>query len=208
MALSEEKRLPSLGLDSSGALVGLDEPLEAAFARLFGDLHDESIADNQYFVAYIESARASTCDAWHIYVPLAYYFARVRLWRRVCEVMESCLLQQTASEQANTYGSWSAIGESCFADLESFTLEERSIIWADCLEIQKRRLALDVDNAGVWFAIAMLYQQYPGAGSERKQYLAEALKCFRRAEEVAALVDDYEIVEMARICGGKLRSEL
>lgn len=208
MSHFEGLKLPSLCLDASGALTGLNEPLEAAFARMFEDLQGNSLADNDYFIGYTESARACTCDAWHIYVPLAYYFARARLWRRVCEVMELCLLQQTTSEQANTYGSWSAIGESCFADSESFTLEERSTIWTDCLAIEKRRLALDRDNAGVWFALAMLYQQYPGADSERKRYLAEALECFQKAQCAASLVDDQEVFEMAKICGARLRAKL
>lgn len=200
----EGENLPSLCLDASGALTGLDEPLEAAFARMFEDLQGNSLADNDYFIGYIESARACTCDAWHIYAPLAYYFARARLWRRVCEVMELCLLQQTTSEQANTYGSWSAIGESCFGDSESFTLAERSSIWAERLEIEKRWLALDRDNACVWFALAMLYQQYPGPESERKRYLAEALKCFEQAQVVAAQIDDQEVLRMAKMFGDQL----
>lgn len=204
MSHFEGEKLPSLCLDESGALAGLNEPLEAVFARMYEHLHGELLPDNEYFVAYVEAARAFTSDAWHIYMPLAYYFARARLWRRVCEVMELCLLQQTASEQANTYGSWSAIGESCFADSESFTLEERSIIWAERLEIEKRWLALDADNAGVWFALAMLYQQYPGPESERKPYLAEALKCFEQAQVVAAQIDDQEVLRMAKMFGDQL----
>lgn len=207
MSHSEGLKLPSLCLDGSGALAGLNEPLEAVFARMFEHLHDEPMVDNEYFVAYVEAARVCTSDVWHIYVPLAYYFARARLWRRVCEVMELCLLRQTASEQANTYATWSAIGELCFGDSESFTLDECSIIWAECLEIEKRWLALDADNAGVWFALAMLYQQHPDAESERKRYLPEALECFEQAQCAASLVDDQEVFEMAKICGEKLRAD-